>query len=139
MDKNNVPQDQNKNLRGLRKAMYAVDDDGNYVVVPSDGWVAEELVLNQAIEEFERHTIDALARCHSGESSPLDYHMSNNRMDLVVLAQSTGFFKWQVKRHLLPRYFEKISDKQLGRYADALGISIETLQSVPEKGKTYPA
>lgn len=134
MDKNDVPQDQNKSLSGLRKAMYAVDDDGNYTVVPSDGWVAEELVLNQAVEEFQRQTQEALERYHNGESSPLDYHMSDNRMDTVVLAQSTGYFRWQVKRHLQPRHFAKLSEKQLNRYADALGLTIDTLQSVPEKG-----
>ena len=132
MKQSDVPQDQIKSLRGLRKAMYAVNSDGEYTVVPSDGWSAEELVLNQAIEEFERQTDQALQRGRTGESSPLEYHMYHKRMDITVLAQSTGFFKWQVKRHLQARNFNKLPVKKLQIYADALGITIPELTSLPE-------
>ena len=131
MKQSDVPQDQIKTLRGLRKAMYAVDQKGQYTVVPSDGWLAEELVLNQAIEEFEKQTAAALSRCQQGVSSPLEYHMCNSRMDLVVLAQSTGFFKWQVKRHLQPRHFRNLSAKKLSTYCEALGLTTEQLQTFP--------
>jgi len=131
MDKNDVPQDNIATLRGLRKAMYAVDEHGNYTVVPSDGWVAEELVLNQAIEELERQSAEALERARQGESSALEFHMYDNRMDPVVLAQSTGFFKWQVRRHLKPEIFNRLSEKQLERYADALGLSVAELKTLP--------
>jgi len=133
MNKHDVPQDQIKTLGGLRKAMYAVDSDGNYTVVPSDGWVAEELVLNQAIEEFERQTAEALERGQRGISSPLEFHMYNNRMDVIVLAQSSGFFKWQVKRHLKPENFDRLSPAQLARYCDALGISADQIKTLPEQ------
>lgn len=132
MKQSDVPQDQIKSLRGLRKAMYAVGSDGKYTVVPSDGWTAEELVLNQAIEEFERQTAEALQRCQEGESSTLEYHMYNNRMDAIVLAQSTGFFKWQVRRHLQARIFNNLPVKKLEIYADVLGISVSDLTSLPE-------
>ncbi len=131
MDKNDVPQDKVETLGGLRKAMYAVDENGKYTLVPSVGWEAEETVLNQAIEEFERQCQEARARVTAGESSPLEFHMYNSRMDVIVLAQSTGFFKWQVKRHLKPAHFLKLSPKQLLRYADALGISEEQLKTLP--------
>lgn len=133
MKQSDVPQDQIKTLRGLRKAMYAVDNKGEYTVVPSDGWTAEELVLEMAIEEFERQTVEALQRCRAGESSTLEYHMYNKRMDPIVLAQSTGFFKWQVKRHLQARIFNNLPGKKLAVYADALGISVSELTSLPEK------
>ncbi|PCH61488.1 MAG: hypothetical protein COC05_00745 [Gammaproteobacteria bacterium] len=133
MKQNDVPQDHIKTLGGLRKAMYATDEQGNYTVVPSDGWEAEELVLNQAIEEFERQTDEALARCRSNISSPLEYHMYHCRMDQIVLAQSTGFFKWQVKRHLKPAHFCRLSAKKLARYSEALGLSIDQLKSLPDE------
>ncbi len=132
MKKNDVPQDQIKTLGGLKKAMYATDAEGNYNVVSSNGWEAEELVLEQALEEFERQCKEALARCRSGESSALEYHMFKKRMDLTVLAQSTGLFKWQVKRHLRSRVFNKLPAKKLQIYADALGLSVNELTSLPK-------
>lgn len=131
MKKNDVPQDQIATLGGLRKAMYAQDHDGHYTIVASDGWIAEELVLNQAIEEFERLTEQARERFKAGQSSALEYHMYNNRMDVIVLAQSTGFFKWQVKRHLQPAHFDKLRQQQLNTYSDALGVSLDQLNTVP--------
>lgn len=131
MKKNDVPQDRIATLGGLRKAMYALDQDGNYTIVPSDGWEAEELVLNQAIEEFERLSSEAHARCQQGLSSVLEFHMYDKRMDVTVLAQSTGFYKWQVKRHLKPEQFAKLPDRHLATYADALGISVDQLQQLP--------
>jgi len=132
MKQTDVPQDKIKTLRGLRKAMYATNSDGKYTVVPSDGWEAEELVLDQAIEEFDRQTNEALTRCRAGESSTLEYHMYNKRMDITVLAQSTGYFRWQVKRHLQPRVFNNLSSKKLAVYSDALGLSASELTSLPE-------
>ncbi len=132
MKKNDVPQDQIATLGGLRKAMYATDQQGNYTIVPSDGWVAEELVLNQAIEEFERQRGEARRRCQDGISSTLEYHMYDKRMDVTVLAQSTGFFKWQVKRHLKPEQFSRLSERHLNTYASALGMTVTQLQQLPD-------
>ena len=50
MKKQDVPQDNNATLAGERKALYAVDDSGDYIVVASSGWEAEEAVTSLAVE-----------------------------------------------------------------------------------------
>ncbi len=131
MKKDDVPQDQASALQGQRKAMYAVDDDGRYRVTGSSGWEAEEMVLDQAIEQYAQLTADAKKRVQRGLSSALEYHMYQRRMDVTILAQSTGFYKWQIKRHFKPAVFSALSPAKLQRYAEALGLSAAELGSLP--------
>lgn len=127
-----VPQEKNKTLDGVRKAMYAVGEDGTYASVASDGWNAEEIVTSQAVEEFERLTKVALKEAEEGLASPLAYHMYQNRMDVALLSQTTGFFKWTIKRDFKVAGFKKISEKRLQTYADVMGISVERLLTVTD-------
>jgi hypothetical protein len=131
--KDDVPQDVARAFLGQRKALYATDERGVYGIVQSAGWEAEEIVLDQAISEFEQQAADAHARARLGLTSPLEYHMLRCRMDVLVLAQSTGFFRWQVRRHLRPATFRRLSTRQRARYADALGLGVEQLNSLPAK------
>ncbi len=131
MNENEVPQFETRAMNGEGKALYAVDAQGNYTVVRSAGWEAEDIVLSQALEECERLAADAHGRAKRGAASPLEYHMYKQRMDVVVLAQSTGYFQWRVRRHLKPGAFEKLSADIRARYAEVLGISVEKLAELP--------
>jgi hypothetical protein len=51
-------------------------------------------------------------------------------MDIQILSAYTRFWKWQVKRHLKPRVFEKLSAKKLQRYATAFDVTVEALKNV---------
>lgn len=116
---------------GLGKALYAVDETGKYALVRSAGWEAEEIVLTQAIEEYERLAGDAYLRAQQGLASPLEYHMYRRRMDLLVLSQSVGLFRWQVRRHLRPGAFSRLSVRVRERYAEVLGLSPTALDTLP--------
>ena len=70
MKKRNVPQDNNITLGGERKAMYAVDDNGQYTVVPSSGWEVEEAVTSMAVEYYQELTQQALHQARQGQVSP---------------------------------------------------------------------
>ena len=131
MKKVDVPQQVARALRGQRKALYATNERGEYGLVQSAGWEAEEIVLDQAISEFEEQAADAHARVLGGLASPLEYHMLRCRMDVLVLAQATGFFRWQVRRHLRAATFRRLSARQRARYANALGLSVEQLNALP--------
>lgn len=133
MKKDEVPQQAAKAFMGHSKALYAIGESGRYEIVPSKGWEAEEIVLDQAIAVFDEAAAASWKRAKAGESSSLEYYMFKCRMDLLLLAQSSGFFKWQVKRHLRPEIFKKLPPKTLARYAAALGQSAETLQTLPEQ------
>jgi hypothetical protein len=125
MRERDVPQEGNATLAGHRKAVYAVADDGRLRLVPSRGWEAEEIVTRQAIDDLERHARDARARTLAGEASPLEYHMYRARMDVALLAQTTGIWRWRVRRHFNPRVFARLSPALRRRYAEALGVPIE--------------
>jgi hypothetical protein len=131
MKRDEVPQQNAKAFMGHSKLLYAQDENGNYVRAPSSGWEAEEIVLDQAIAEYEHLAADAWQRARQGHGSVLEYHMYRERMDLVLLAQSTGYFKWRVRRHLKPGAFRKLSDKRRQRYAEALGKTPEQLDTLP--------
>lgn len=130
MREREVPQEGNKSLAGHRKAVYAVADDGKLRLVPSRGWEAEEIVTRQAVEDLERRAEQARMRVLAGETSPLEYHMYRARMDVALLSQTTGLWRWRVRRHFKPAAFTRLSIALRQRYADALGIEVEALGKV---------
>lgn len=131
MDNSRVPQHNISTYAHNRKAIYATDNNGDYTIVASSGWDVEEEATRQALTELERLAADAAARVLAGEMSPLYFHMYNRRMDLQVLAESTGLFKWRIRRHFRPQLFARLSARMLARYADALGISAGDLGRLP--------
>ncbi|TJY62318.1 hypothetical protein E4T66_08875 [Sinimarinibacterium sp. CAU 1509] len=131
MKQSEVPQDQLAYYGDARRAVYAVDDSGHYTTVASTGWSAEAQVNADAVAEFERLAQEARTRVEQGRSSPLDYHMYARRMDLPMLAQSSGIWRWRVRRHLRPQVFQRLPERLLARYAEALGLSIAALKELP--------
>lgn len=130
MRERDVPQEDSASLAGHRKAVYAVADDGRLRLTPSSGWAAEEVCNRLAVEDLQRRAQDARARALAGTASPLAYHMYRARMDLALLAQATGLWRWRVRRHLRAGVFARLPLRLRERYADALGISVEALSRV---------
>lgn len=118
-------------LGGHRKAMYARDASGRMVLVASSGWEVEEIVTSDAVEQLNDQANAARQRVETGQSAPLEYWMYARRMDLTLLAQSTGIWRWRVRRHLQAGRFARLSPALVQRYADALGISTEVLVRLP--------
>ncbi len=129
MDDSQVPQEGNALFKGQRKAVYARGLDGKVRPVPSAGWQVEEIVTRQALEVLAAQAETARQRALRGEASPLEYHMFRSRMDLPLLAQSTGIWQWRVRRHFRPEIFSKLSNAILSRYSEAMGVPMEKLQS----------
>ena len=127
MRERDVPQEGNATLAGNRKAVYAVADDGRVRLVASRGWEVEEIVTRQALHDLERLARDAQQRARAGLTSPLEVHMYRARMDLALLAQTTGLWRWRIRRHFRPQVFARLSPALRQRYADALGLSLEAL------------
>lgn len=129
-----VPQDDSV-LEGLRRACYAEDGQGRYVVVPSRGWEVERIVnehANNALREALTETHQAVA---AGRLSTLAYHMARCQMDVPLLAANVGLFRWQVRRHLKPRIFAGLGSELIRRYATTLGVSPDELIRLPENPK----
>jgi len=127
MRERDVPQEGNATLAGHRKAVYAVADDGRVRLVASRGWEVEEIVTRQAVQDLERLAREARERALKGLTSPLEVHMYRARMDLALLSQTTGLWRWRIRRHFRPEVFAALSPELRRRYADALGLSLEAL------------
>ena len=123
-----VPQEGNATLGGHRKALYARGADGKLQIVQSAGWEVEEIVTRQAVEDLDRLAEDARQRVAAGQTSALEYHMHKARMDLPLLAQTTGIWQWLIRRHFRPAIFAGLSTDLLQRYAEAMGLSVTQLK-----------
>lgn len=131
MDLDAVPQEGNATLAGHRKLMYARAADGRVVGVASAGWEAEEIVTLHAVDAIDAQADVALDLARQGLASPLEYWMHKRRMDVPLLAQTTGLWQWRVRRHLRPERFARLSAALLARYAQALGLTETELRSLP--------
>ena len=122
----NVPQDKGI-AEGLKEVCYAVDGNGNYVLVPSAGWEPKNITNYQAWELIAEQLAAVRSQVHVGKMSLLAYHMARNQMDVSLLSQYTGFYQWRIKRHLKPRVFNKLKQSVLERYASLFKITVAEL------------
>ena len=128
-----VPQDDIKTFKGFgTKAMYAVDENGQYTRIPTNGWEMEEVVLRDVVDGFARMAEEAKSRVIKGDTSPIEYYMNKYFMDLPALAAGVGLAKWRVKRHFSPGVFNKLNDKMLQRYTDFFNIELAELKNIEE-------
>jgi len=128
-----VPQDEIKTFKGFgTKALYVVDENGQYTRVPTSGWEVEEVVLRDVVDDFANLAEQAKTRVFRGETSPVEYYMNKNYMDLPALARGMGLARWRVKRHFNPHVFNKLNHKMLQRYADFFNTDIDALKNIKE-------
>ncbi len=127
-----IPQDNIKTMRGEKKALYALDNQGNYTRSTTSGWEAEEVVLTQVIDDFNEKAQAAALRVRRNETSPIEYFMYKKWMDPLTLAQAMGLYRWQVRRHFKPHVFKKLDDKTLGADARIFGVSVDALKNFRE-------
>jgi hypothetical protein len=109
-----------------------VGEDGRYVGVPSLGWEAEIDATTVCAEADAVRLREAWEAARAGRTSPLAYHMVNAKMDATLLASEVGVWAWRVRRHLRPDVFARLGPDLLSRYADALGIDIASLRTLPD-------
>ena len=129
-----VPQDNTAEYyEGIKRACYAVNDEGKYVIVPSNGWRDEEFINSLAVNELAVNLEKTRKAVLAGEKSPLAYHMERRQMIPDILGKTAGIAIFRVKRHLRPEIFARLKDSLLERYAKALAITIEELKTVPQK------
>jgi hypothetical protein len=131
MDVDEVPQEGNRTMGGHRRAMYARDHEGRIVIVPSLGGEVDETVTLQALDRIHELAEEARARVLAGQSSPLEYWMYAQRLDLPQLAQVTGYWQWRVRRHFRPEIFARLSSRVLENYAWVMGITVDQLKQLP--------
>ncbi|WP_262247261.1 hypothetical protein [Parapedobacter soli] len=130
MNKDDVPQDDSSLAKkNVHELCYAVDEHGRYTAVPSRGWEAKTLALNESLKLIDERVAATKQAVAAGELSPIAYYMEIHRMDVPLLASYAGIHRWFVKRHFRPKRFAKLKDKTLQKYADVFGITVAQLKS----------
>jgi len=127
MKKEQVPQDSCKSYDGHKKLIYAVDDNGHYQGVKSSGWEVEGFATEMAVQQLDEQVCEMKTAMLAGKVSPIAYYLPLFRFDLMSLAHATGFFQWQIKRHMRTNIFAKLSTKKRYKYCEAFNISLEEL------------
>ena len=128
MKKENIPQDPGHLDKFTKEVCYAVDSAGNYVTELSSGWEVKTTALDVAWQDIEQRIAAAKQKVLNREASPLLFFMELRLMDTGIVSAYTGFWKWQIKRHMKPAVFIKLSDKKLQQYAEAFNVSVKELK-----------
>ena len=129
MDKKDIPQDPSILDKFTTDICYATDESGKYTTVQSRGWEVKATALDVAWEEIENRLNEAFEAVKNGKSSPILFYMEKKIMDIGIVASYTGFWKWQVKRHLKPEVFNKLSDKKLFKYSQLFEVTLIELKN----------
>jgi hypothetical protein len=130
MKKDEVPQDLGSLGKITKEVCYATDSTGKYVTELSTGWDVKTKALDVAWEDIAKRIEAAKEQVLNNHASPLLFFMEYRLMDISILADYTGFWKWQIKRHLKPAVFNKLSNQKLQKYAEAFNVKVEDLKSM---------
>ncbi len=130
MKKKDIPQDNSGLVNFTKEVYYAEDDKGEYTTELSSGWEVKSEALNVAWEDIHERVADAKKQVEQGLASPILFFMELRLMDLGLVASYTGFWRWQIKRHLKPNTFAKLSQRKLKKYAEAFDISVDELKTM---------
>ena len=124
MKKEDVPQDISSLGKITKEICYATDKDGKYTKELSAGWEVKINALDLAWEDIEERVKAARQKVLNNEASQVLFFMEKRLMDMTTITAYTGFWGWQVKRHMKPAVFKKLSDKKIKRYAEAFNVSV---------------
>lgn len=129
MKKEDIPQD--KGALGS-EVSYVVDENGNYTTGISNGWNIKTEALDIAWNDIERKVAAAKRKVLNNEASPILYFMELKIMDLPLVAAYTGFWQWQIKRHLKPSVFNTLPEKKIQKYAELFEITPQELKNAQQ-------
>jgi hypothetical protein len=130
MKKEEIPQDLGALGKITGEVVYAVDESGKYSTALSNGWEVKSSALDVAWKDVEQRIETAKQKVIRREASPILFFMELRVMDIPIVAAYTGFWKWQVKRHLKYHIFERLSAARLAKYAQLFEVSTEELKTM---------
>jgi hypothetical protein len=130
MEKKDVPQDLSALGKVTKEVCYATDESGKYVQELSRGWDIKITALDTAWQDIRDRIEAARAKVLNNQASPILFFMEYRLMDIGIVAAYTRFWKWQIKKHLKPAGFNRLSEKKLQRYAETFNVTIEDLKSM---------
>ena len=113
-----------------RELLYNFDKDGNFKKEVGFHGEPDRVVLQQAWDLFNDRISEAREKVLAGKASPILYYMEKNLLNPLDLSMHSGVSLWRVRMHLKPKWFARLSEKTLKKYAEAFNISIEQLKNV---------
>ena len=135
MKKEHLPQDISSLGKVTKEVCYVTDTSGKYVTELSKGWEVKITALDTAWHDIEKRVAAAKEKVLNKKASPLLFFMEKDLMDINILAGYTGFWKWQIKKHLTPEGFKKLTDKKLTRYAEVFRVTNEEFKNMSGDGR----
>jgi hypothetical protein len=130
MKKDELPQDLGALGKITGEVCYVVDESGNYTTKLSNGWEVKSSALEVAWQDVAQRIEAARQKVIRREASPVLFFMELRVMDIPIVSAYTGFWRWQVKRHLRYPVFEKLSAGKLAKYAELFEVSMEELKTM---------
>jgi hypothetical protein len=130
MKKEEIPQDLGALGKITGEVCYVVDETGKYTTVLSNGWEVKSSALEVAWKDVEERIEAARQKVLNREASPILFFMELRVMDIPIVSAYTGFWKWQVKKHLKYPVFEKLSATRLAKYAALFEVTVEELKTM---------
>jgi hypothetical protein len=130
MKKEEIPQDLGALGKITGEICYALDESGKYTTALSNGWEVKSSALDVAWKDVEQRIAAAKQKVINKEASPILFFMELRVMDIPIVSAYTGFWKWQVKKHLKYDAFQKLSDSKLHKYAELFEVSITQLKTM---------
>src|SRR5664279_5628663 len=130
MKRDELPQDLGALGKITGEVCYVVDESGNYTTVLSNGWEVKSSALEVAWKDVEQRIQAAHQKVMNKEASPILFFMELRVMDIPIVAAYTGFWKWQVKKHLSYSGFQKLSGSKLAKYAELFEVSVADLKTM---------
>lgn len=129
MKKEDLPQDESALKKVTRELCYVKNADGKYTTDLSTGWEVKKEALDSAWDDIKERVEEARLAVKNEEKSPICYFMELKIMDMTVLSGYTGFWRFNIKRHMKPNVFKKLNDEKLKAYASAFEISVDELRN----------
>ena len=130
MKKEEIPQDLGALGKITGEICYAVDESGKYTTVLSNGWEVKSSALDVAWKDVEQRIEAARQKVNNKEASPLLFFMELRVMDILIVSAYTGFWKWQVKKHMKYDRFQNLSEAKLKKYAELFEVSVADLKTM---------
>lgn len=129
MKKKDIPQDKTHLSTFTREVLYAKNEEGHYEKLLSEGWNVKNDALNNAWDDLNEQIAQAKEDAIVGKTSPIEYYMKLQIMELDILAGYTGIWQFNIKRHFKPKVYKELSNKTLRKYAKAFDITLEELKN----------
>ncbi|MFC2102303.1 hypothetical protein ACFLS7_04845 [Bacteroidota bacterium] len=107
--------------------LYVEKEDGQFGPMQTGSYITKNYIDDYFTKR--NNLIQSLReQINRGDISPVKFFMVLEELTPKELSARTKIPMRKIRKHLLPFYFEKLSDELLERYATVFNVTIEQLQ-----------